>query len=442
MYTIYGILTNGCIAMKSIQTISVPYGKSNMELHVDSKNLHAVLTSSFSHATSPIPADEIIRDAIHNPISSPALSELAAGKKNILIVTSDHTRPMPSRVTLPILTGELLKASPEAQITILIATGLHRAPTQDELNEKFGTELLRRFKFVVHDAFASEEMCFVKTLRSGTRFEVNRLAVETELLITEGFIEPHFFAGFSGGRKSILPGISSAVSISENHSALAINHPSSRCGILDGNPIHEDMVEAARSVNVAFSLNVALNGHKEIIAAFAGDLVEAHKAGCAYVSELCTVPRKTGDIVITTNGGYPLDQNLYQCPKSISTAAECANEGAVIIVAASCMDGYGGEYFRELITFGKPEDILAYLLSIPPSETIPEQWCAQIFARIMLHCRIIVVTDHMSSDELAAANMLHATTLDEALELAIQIKGVNARVVVIPDGISTIVSNV
>lgn len=443
MRIVYSIrnLTCGCIAMKSTQTISVPYNKGLLEVHIDSKNLRSVLVSPYSHIETTLTEDEIISKAIINPISSPTLSELAKGKKKVLIVTSDHTRPVPSRITLPILANEILKTSPDAQITILIATGLHRAPTRSELLEKFGLELLQRFSFVVHNAFASEEMRFVKTLKSGAKLEVNRLVLETELLITEGFIEPHFFAGFSGGRKSILPGVSSAVSISENHAAVAINHPLSRCGILDGNPIHEDMVEAARSVNVAFSLNVALNSRKEVVAAFAGDLVEAHKEGCAYVHKLCAVPLTKGDIVITSNGGYPLDQNLYQCPKAISTAAEFANENAVIIIAASCIDGYGGEYFRNLITLGKPEEILSHVLSIPPHQTIPEQWCAQIISRIMMHHRIIVVTEHMRSEELAAANMLHASTLDDALALAMKIKGSDAQVVIIPDGISTIASD-
>ena len=210
--------------------------------------------------------------------------------------------------------------------------------------------------------------------------------------------------------------------------------------MLKGNPIHEDMVDAARAVNVAFTLNVALNSRKEIIGAFAGDLEAAHEAGCAFVSRMCSVPPIKGDIVVTSNGGYPLDQNLYQCPKSISTAVDCANDGAVIIIAASCVDGYGGEHFRELITRGTPQEIQDYLLAIPPDKTIPEQWCAQIYARIMLRHEIIVVSDHLTAEQAGHANMRHADTLDEALAMAQDIKGRDAQVVVIPDGMSVISS--
>lgn len=426
--------------MYGSRTISVPYHKGHMELHVPEAALAGILTSPFSEAQGVPDPGELVRQALRKPIGSPPLSELARGKKRILIVTSDHTRPVPSHITLPVLTEELLNASPEAEITILIATGLHRATTPEEQAAKFGSDMLKKFRFVVHNAFDPEQMQFVKILPSGARFEVNRLALETDLLITEGFIEPHFFAGFSGGRKSILPGISSAVSVSENHSARAIAHPLARGGTLKGNPIHEDMVDAARAVHVAFTLNVALNSRKEIIGVFAGDLEAAHEAGCAFVSRMCSVPPVKGDIVVTSNGGYPLDQNLYQCPKSISTAAECANDGAVLIIAASCVDGYGGEHFRELITWGTPQEIQDRLLAIPPEQTIPEQWCAQIYARIMLHHEIIVVSEFLTEEQARRANMRHAATLDEALAMAQAIKGQNAPVVVIPDGMSVIIS--
>lgn len=318
--------------MNTCRTVSVPYYKGHMELHVPQEVLAGVLTSPFADSQGVPDPSELVRQALRSPIGSAPLAELARGKKNILVVTSDHTRPVPSHITLPILTEELLQASPEAEITVLIATGLHRATTPEEQAVKFGSAMLEKFRFVVHDAFDQEQMRFVKILPSGARFEVNRLALETDMLVTEGFIEPHFFAGFSGGRKSILPGISSAVSVSENHSARAIAHPLARGGMLKGNPIHEDMVDAARAVNVTFTLNVALNSRKEIIGAFAGELEAAHEEGCAFVSRMCSVPPIKGDIVVTSNGGYPLDQNLYQCPKSISTAADCANDGAVIIM--------------------------------------------------------------------------------------------------------------
>lgn len=428
---------NGGVSVENQVEIWIPYGTGRIPVHVAEENLAAVVEAPISAAAEG-DQEELVRRAMEAPIGSRRLSELAQGKRKVLIVTSDHTRSVPSRITLPILTQEILAGQADAEITVLIATGLHRAMTQAELIDKFSREMVERFPFVSHNAFDSAAMEFVCVLPSGARFEVNRLALEADLVVTEGFIEPHFFAGFSGGRKSILPGISSRTSVVENHSFRALDHENARSGVLKGNPINEDMVAAARSVGVAFTLNVALNADKKIIGAFAGDLEEAHEAGCRFVRELSGAKRVKGDIVVTSNGGYPLDQNLYQCPKSISTAAEYAEEGGVLILAASCMDGIGGTYFEKLMTMGKPEQILEYLRGLPPRETIPEQWCAQVFARIMLCHPVILVSEHLPPGAAERVNMRQADDLDQALEMAYQLTGRQAKVVVIPDGVSVI----
>ena len=275
-------------------------------------------------------------------------------------------------------------------------------------------------------------------LPSGAEFCVNRLAVECDLLVTEGFIEPHFFAGFSGGRKSILPGICSEKTVNANHCFQAIASPHAKTGVLDGNPIHLDMVAAARRVNVQFILNVALGEQKQVIAAFAGDLEQAHLAGTQFIRDWSQCPAVEGDIVITSNGGYPLDQNLYQSPKAVATAEACCREGGVIIMCCSCADGIGGVHFEKLITMGTPEEIDAYLSTIPPQQTIPEQWCAQIYARILHKRSVILVTDNLTPEQVRGANMIPAATPDEALALAYEMVGADARVVVIPDGVAVL----
>ena len=267
---------------------------------------------------------------------------------------------------------------------------------------------------------------------------MNKAALECDLLITEGFIEPHFFAGFSGGRKSILPGICNAATVNENHSYKAISSPYSTTGVLEHNPIHEDMVCAARAVNVQFILNVALNGEKKVIAAFAGDLEEAHASGVSFVRQLAQCPSVSGDIVITSNGGYPLDQNLYQSPKAVATAEACCAEGGVIIMCASCFDGMGGTHFEKLIVRGSVDEIDSYLSTIPPKQTIPEQWCAQIYSRILKKHKVILVTTYLDHEMVRKANMIPASSPDEALALAYEMKGKDARVVVIPDGVSVL----
>ena len=417
----------------------LPYYKGTLPLHVPDKNLKHVLVNHAEEFHSDRSEADIVRDALAAPIGTPPLSALAQGKQKILVITSDHTRSMPSGITMPILLEEIRKGQPDASITILIATGLHRPTTQEELLDRFGPDIVARERIVVHNTFQPEEMRYVCQLPSGAGLSVNRLALESDLIVSEGFIEPHFFAGFSGGRKSILPGICSQETVNENHSAKAIASPLATTGVLHGNPIHEDMAYAARKVGLAFILNVAMDAEKHIVAAFAGDCIQAHARGCAFVSDMCGVDKVTSDIVITTNSGYPLDQNLYQTPKGVSTAAACAGEDGVLILGASLCDGVGGTNFEKLMRLGSPQVIKDTIEAIPPKESIPEQWCAQIYARLLLQHPIIIVTQHMDPRELEAMGFLAAASFDQALEMAFRLKGPDASVTVIPDGVSVIV---
>ena len=405
---------------------------------MEEKNLLQVVTAKM-HEYDPGKSEvELIREALEHPIGTPRLRELAKGKNKVVLVTSDHTRAVPSKLTLPILLEEIRSGNPDADITILIATGLHRATTEEEQRRMFGDAIVDHEKIAINNAFDPTQFTHVCTLPSGADFNVNKLATECDLLITEGFIEPHFFAGFSGGRKSILPGICSQETVNENHSYKAISSPYANTGVLEHNPIHEDMVCAARAVNVQFIFNVALNGEKKVIAAWAGDLEQAHAAGVAFIRKWSQCPGITGDIVVTSNGGYPLDQNLYQSPKAVATAEACAGEDGVIIMCCSCADGMGGTHFAKLIKMGTVDEIDGYLSKIPPKETIPEQWCPQIYARILKKHPVILVTTYLDHEEVRKANMIPASSPDEALEIAYQMKGRDAKVVVIPDGVSVL----
>ena len=420
-----------------VKTIALPYGHASIDLHVEEDCLEAVVETKMGDLV-PDPSEvELVRQALLNPIGTPRLRDLAQGKHRIVLVTSDHTRAVPSRITLPLELAEIRAGNHDAEITILIATGLHRVTTEEEQRRMFGDAIVDSEHIVCNDAFDPTQFADLGSLPSGASFKVNHLAVECDLLICEGFIEPHFFAGFSGGRKSILPGICAEETVKENHSYQAIASPYALTGVLEHNPIHEDMVVAARRVGVAFILNVALNAKKQVIGAWAGDLEQAHAAGVAFVRQWSQCPPVTGDIVITTNGGYPLDQNLYQSPKAVATAEACAGEDGVIIMCCSCLEGMGGSHFAELIQRGTPEEIDAYLSGIPSKETIPEQWCPQIYARI-LHKHRMVLVSGLDDDTVRRCNMIPAKTPDEALSLARQIKGNTARVVVIPDGVSVL----
>ena len=382
---------------------------------------------------------ELVRDALNNPINSLPLCELAKSKKHIVIISSDHTRPVPSHITMPILLEEIRKYNKDVKITILIATGMHRPTTHEELVNKYGEKIVKEEEIVIHNAYEDSDMTFKGILPSGGELWVNKLVDEADLLISEGFIEPHFFAGFSGGRKSVLPGIASKKTVLWNHNAKFIANKNSRAGNLEDNPIHKDMLFAAKQVKLAFILNVVINGEKKIIKAFAGDLEQAHKHGCELVKEIAQVKPIYSDIVITTNGGYPLDQNIYQTVKGMTAGEACVNKGGVIIICSSCADGTGGDFFYKLLA-DNPSAEVAYqkLNDVDPKDTEFDQWEAQILARILCKANVIIVSDKCNPKIITSMHIKHAYTLEEALEKARSIVGKDKKITVIPDGISVI----
>ena len=383
---------------------------------------------------------DIVRRAMESPIGSPRLRELARGKNSCVLIISDHTRPVPSRDIIPNMLRELREGSPDIDLTLLVATGFHRGTTQEELRHKLGEELAENLKIHVHDCRDSAQNVQIGVLPSGAPCVINRLAAETQLLIAEGFIEPHFFAGFSGGRKSVLPGICDEKTVLGNHRSSFIDSPRARTGILDGNPIHEDMLAAAKMAGLRYIVNVVIDEEKRTVAAFAGDPELAHRRGCEFLSHYCEVKARPADLVISSNGGAPLDQNLYQSVKAVSTAAMCCREGGVIIMCCGCADGMGGDNFEKLMTMGTPREIEQYLSGIPPKESIPEQWNVQVYVRALKKHTVILVSDNLPPEKVKAANMVPAQTPDEALAMARGLVGDQARVVVIPDGVSVVIA--
>ena len=420
--------------------LQIPYNKIKLDIEIPDKNFQGVLESHPEGCVMEGTEQEIVERALDNPIGSPSLEELAKGKKNVVIISSDHTRPVPSHVTMPILLRRLREANPDVDITILIATGFHRATTHEELVQKYGEKIVREEKIVVHDSRDDAAMADLGRLPSGGALKINRLAVEADLLIAEGFIESHFFAGFSGGRKSILPGIASATTVMANHCSEFIASPHARTGILKNNPIHRDMLYAAQQAGLAFILNVVINAEKKVIAAFAGDSEKAHLTGCEFVLKMAEVKAKPSDIVVTTNGGYPLDQNIYQSVKGMTAAEANCKEGGVIIMVSACNDGHGGQSFYEnLRDAASPRALLERIAKVPRNETIPDQWEMQILARILDKFTVIMVTDMCSPEMIREMHMEHAYTFEEALKRAFELKGKDAGVTVIPDGVSVIV---
>ena len=422
-----------------MRKINFPYGKGYMEGEFG-EELQAVLTSSINEYETETSEVETVRRALLSPIGSPRLSELARGKHNIVIIASDHTRPVPSRVIMPLMLEEIRLGNPDASITILIATGCHRGTTRDELIAKFGEDIVEKENIYVHDCDEKEKLVNIGTLPSGEPCVVNSIAYNADLLVAEGFIEPHFFAGFSGGRKSVLPGISARETVLANHSAEFINHPRSRTGILDGNPIHRDMLWAAERAGLKFIVNVVLNEKKEVIYAVAGDTQAAHARGVDFISGLCAVKAVPSDIAISTNGGYPLDQNVYQAIKGMTAAEATVRDGGVIIMLAKCDDGIGGDHFYHQLA--DEEDIsktMRAFLAQKRNETLPDQWQTQILLRILSRVSVIYISE-IPDETVKKMHMIPAHSISEAMAIAKGILGTEApTVTAIPDGISVIV---
>lgn len=416
----------------------LPYYKGHINCTIPNELVAGVLVSKTEEYKPTMSEVELVKDALLNPIGSLPLALLAKEKKHIVIISSDHTRPVPSHITMPLLLEEIRKYNQNVKISILIATGMHRPTTHEELVNKYGEKIVREEEIIVHNAYEDENMTFKGILPSGGELWINKLVDSADLLISEGFIEPHFFAGFSGGRKSVLPGIASKKTVLWNHNARFIANKNSRAGNLEYNPIHRDMLFAAKAAGLAFILNVVINGEKKIIKAFAGGLEEAHAHGCKLVKEIAQVEPVYSDIVITTNGGYPLDQNIYQTVKGMTAGEACVNPGGVIIICSSCADGTGGDFFYKLLAeSASAQEAYQKLNDVDPKDTEFDQWEAQILARILCKANVIIVSDKCDPSIITNMHIMHAYNIEEALEKARNIVG-NKKITVIPDGISVI----
>ena len=419
--------------------ISIPYGREHLTADIPDDRIQAVLRSRLESYVPELGETELVEAALANPIGSDRLENLVMGKKNIVLIASDHTRPVPSKVLVPPMLAAIRRGNPDAEITILIATGCHRGTTKDELIEKFGPEIVENERIVIHDCAEEAAMVAIGTLPSGGALRINRIAAEADLLISEGFIEPHFFAGFSGGRKSVLPGIAARETVYWNHNAEFIASPWARTGILEGNPIHRDMLFAAKAAKLAFICNVVINAKHKVVGAFAGDCEQAHVAGAEFLSGLCRCEKAPADIVITSNNGYPLDQNIYQAVKGMTAGEATCIDGGVIIMCAACNDGHGGESFRATVAQKlSAAEILDQIQATCKKDTVPDQWESQILLRILSKFHVVLITK--ADPGLVRSMKMHpAADLTEALAIAENLLGRRGSITVIPEGISTVI---
>ncbi|MGH4039094.1 MAG: nickel-dependent lactate racemase [Sphaerochaeta sp.] len=420
--------------------IKFPYGKSSLDVNIDDRRLQSVLYSSMHNYKPQYSEDEIVEESIQNPIGTKKLSDLAINKNKVILIASDHTRPVPSKIIVPKMLREIRKGNPNADITILIATGCHRSTVKEELISKFGDEIYNNEKIIIHDCDLSETVN-IGTLPSGGECFINKLVIDADLVVSEGFIEPHFFAGYSGARKSILPGVASRSTVLYNHNSSFIADSKSRTGILIDNPIHRDMVWAANKAKLAFIVNVVIDSDKKVIFSIAGDQEKAHKRGCEFLSSLCQIRTEPADIVISTNGGFPLDQNIYQAVKGMTAAESCVKQDGVIIMIAKSNDGIGGDKFYHQLADEKDiNKTMELFLSRDKNETEADQWQTQIFLRILQKAKVIYISE-VEDKIISDMHMIPASNLDEALKKAEKLlNNPKSSIIAIPDGVSLIVS--
>lgn len=409
--------------------VFLPYGSTTIPMDVPPER---VIHSKIGEIKVKASGEDLVKRAMEQPIGSTALSELAKGKKNAVIIISDHTRPVPSRDIIPLMLTELRRNNPNIDITLLVATGCHRSTSYHELEKKLGKNIVSDEHIVIHDAFDAHRHVELGILPSGTCLMVDRIAAETELLVAEGFIEPHFFAGFSGGRKSVLPGICDKATIYGNHCGKFIDDPMARTGILEGNPIHRDMVAAALMCKLQYIVNVIIDDKKNTVAAFAGNFQQVHSAGVSFLRKYCQARPIPADIVVTTNGGAPLDQNLYQCVKGLTTAEATAKTGATIILCAEMADGIGGQQlYEDMRTCTTPAQLYMKFTNTEQNKTTADQWQAQILCRVLSKHRVIFVTRPEMRTVIHEMKMEYAPDLETALKMAGE-----GEITVVPNGIS------
>jgi nickel-dependent lactate racemase len=378
-----------------------------------------------------------VRDALARPVTGPPLRDLVGGgfSGRVAVVFPDLTRPMPNRTVLPPLLEELAGAGvPDERIVLLCATGTHRRATAAEMRELVGSEVVARYRIVDHDADGDDHVEVGKV--DGVRVRLQRDYVESDVRIVTGFVEPHFFAGFSGGPKGVCPGLAATETILEAHHPRRIADPRATFCTRHGNPVHDFVRAATALAPPLLSIDVAINRERRVTAVFAGPLPAAHDAACAHVAAAAV--REVGapfDLVVSTNGGHPLDRNLYQAVKGMAAADRILREGGTVVMAAACEDGVpaGGAFARLLAEARAPSDLVG-------ARAGPEldRWQAQVLGRVLGRAEVLLHSDGLEERDVRAALLVPVDDLTAAVGDALARLGPTPRVAVLPEGPLTV----
>ncbi|MYB47761.1 MAG: nickel-dependent lactate racemase [Dehalococcoidia bacterium] len=416
--------------------VNLAYGRTGLKVELPD-DLTTVIEPTYVPS---LPDQEgAIRNALRNPLGGgPTLRRLVKPGQTVAISVCDVTRPMPSSTVLPVLLRELAHV-PSEQVTIMIATGTHRPNTPEELDEMLGPDIARNYRIVNHSAFDTETLEYVGESSSGIPVWLDKAWLAADVRITTGFVEPHFFAGFSGGPKMVAPGLAGFDTIMQLHNAERIAHPMATWGVIHGNPIHDDVRDIAAMTGVDFSVDVTINRNRKITSVYAGDLFLAHEAACRSAKSTAMQQVESPfDVVVTTNSGYPLDQNLYQAVKGMSAAAKVVKEGGTIVCAAECSDGIPdhGQYKKLLTMRDSPEDLLDMILT--DGHNVHDQWQVQLQAQIQLRASVYLKSGYLSPEQVREAHLTPIDSIEDTVAGELRESGNGARVCVLPEGPQTI----
>jgi nickel-dependent lactate racemase len=413
------------------------FGKNGIEVSIPEGFRSQVIMSHTAGALADHRA--ALSEALDRPVGCEGLATLAAGKKTAAISVCDITRPAPNSITLPPLLRRLHEAgiAPEG-ITILIATGLHRAATVDEVNTIVGPEIAAKYRVVSHDAKALAEHRFLGTTGRGTPVYIDERFVAAELHITLGFIEQHLMLGFSGGRKLIAPGLAAQETIKVLHSPGFMREPLATEGSIEGNPLHAELLEIARMARHDFALDVALTQERKIAGVFAGNPVMAHAAGVAFVERTCLEQlEEPVDAVITSSAGYPLDLTFYQIVKGVTAATHMVKPGGRILIVAECAEGVGSPEFARKLEGMK--DFKSFLEELRTSAVEVDQWQLEKLALAGEKFELFFYTPGVPRTEMGFLAARAYEDLDQAVAAVLKGLPAAARVALVPEGPYTFV---
>lgn len=422
------------------ETLNLKYGHHSVSLP-SNLPFHYTILKPPHHLKPPLDTREYINSILDSPEDALPFDEIIKSGNSVLIILSDTTRTTLSKVYLPVIIERLKqKGIADRDITLLCALGIHRKQTDDEHRALIGPTLSDRFSVIDHDPSERAAVDLLGTTRRGTPVALNRLLTNTDTIILTGSIRFHYFAGFSGGRKSILPGVSSFDACVANH-LLVLNpqeeggrNPLARPGILQGNPVHEDMADAARLVKNGFLFNTIVSPQGELLKAVSGDIHTAFQLGCRFLKEHFSIPlTEKADLIIASCGGHPWDLNFIQAHKTMDMASGVLKDGGVMILFAECSQGFGNPRFLGWFKNTTPDTFEAALRK---NYEINGQTAYATFLKARKHH--IIIVSSLKKDEVRSASMVPAHTIEEALEYACRILGTNPLTYILPEGSSNL----